>query len=106
MDGRFLVGDGDLLSGLYEKLYLNVPISLPEKLNSWRLRRIENNASVQLLEPNVKESPGALRDIQSLHWAIKSKMNSSSNIGNWADFLEEADIGKIEICKRFFSSIA
>ena len=105
MDGRFLVGDGDLFSGLYEKLYLNVPISLPEKLNSWRLRRIENNASVQLLEPNVKESPGALRDIQSLHWAIKSKMNSSSNVGNWADFLEEDDIGKIEICWRFFSSI-
>ena len=25
MDGRFLVGDGDLFSGLYEKLYLNVP---------------------------------------------------------------------------------
>ena len=105
MDGRFLVGDGDLFSDLYGKLYLNVPNSLPEKLNSWRLRRIENNASVQLLEPNVKESPGALRDIQSLHWAIKSKINSSSNLGDWADFLEEDDIGKIEICWRFFSSI-
>ena len=105
MDGRFLVGDGDLFSGLYEKLYLNVPNSLPEKLNSWRLRRIENNASVQLLEPNVKESPGALRDIQSMHWAIKSKKNSSSNLRNWDDFLEENDIGKIEICRRFFSSI-
>ncbi|MEE3232882.1 MAG: [protein-PII] uridylyltransferase [Candidatus Latescibacterota bacterium] len=105
MDGRLLVGDEEAFSDFYEKLYLNVPNNLPEKLNRWRFQRIENDSSVQLLEPNIKESPGALRDIQSLQWAIKSKMNSRSNEIRWPDFLEENDIETIEKCWRFLSSI-
>lgn len=105
IDSRLLVGDNQIFSYFRKKLYGNIPKNLPQKLNTWRSQRIINNASVQLLEPNVKESPGALRDIQSLQWAMKSKTETSKDVGKYSDFLDEDDIEKIGNCWEFLSSI-
>ena len=71
MDGRLLAGDEGLYVEFLARLYSKVPSSTVTRLNNWRLQRIEARQSVQLLEPNVKESPGGLREMQVL--ALKEK---------------------------------
>ena len=105
MDGRLLIGDEKVFSDFRKKLNSNRPRGLPEKLNSWRSQRTANNASVQLLEPNVKESPGALRDIQVLQWAIMSKADLDAVEDRWGDLLDQKDTKALEEAWKFLSAI-
>ncbi len=41
------------------------------KLEEQRHRYRKYEDSVSALEPNIKESPGGLRDIQTIHWVVK-----------------------------------
>jgi [protein-PII] uridylyltransferase len=75
LDQRFLCGDADL----YEKLHLRLPkFYASERLTitrhlirQARERHEKFQNTVFHLEPNVKESPGGLRDLQLIGWLAK-----------------------------------
>ena len=73
MDGRLLAGDAALFAQFQQRLYKRVPKRTITELNRLRQQQLEARQSVQLLEPNVKESPGGLREIQMFEWALKAK---------------------------------
>jgi [protein-PII] uridylyltransferase len=76
LDLRLLAGDRDLFRELErEELHglsqAKVEKFLSDKLAEMRARRERFGDSIYLLEPNVKESEGGLRDLQSALWLAR-----------------------------------
>lgn len=73
LEQRFICGDHEpyeVLDGrLWEELFLKTgPEFVEAKLAERDQRHAKHGGSRYLLEPNVKESKGGLRDLQTLHW--------------------------------------
>ncbi|MDF1580110.1 MAG: [protein-PII] uridylyltransferase [Desulfuromonadales bacterium] len=83
LDSRYLAGNEDLMS-IYERLVLkpvfgaNSRRFIAEKLAEYEARRQKFGSSVYLLEPNIKESEGGLRDLHSALWIARSKFKAKS----------------------------
>lgn len=83
MDARFLVGDRALY-GAFQRM-LGSYWAAPKNRKRFRERKMEEGAerhrkfggSVYLLEPNLKEGIGGLRDYHSLVWYVKTKEHLS-----------------------------
>ena len=88
MDGRFLAGDTALFAQFQQRLYKRVPKRTVAELNRLRQQQLEARQSVQLLEPNVKESPGGLREIQMFEWALKTKVKAPEYGDLYAQYLD------------------
>ncbi len=79
LDLRFLLGDPelfDLLTSRARKDLFNrnrARIFIDDKINESRGRHEKYGGSVYILEPNVKEGEGGLRDIHTAIWIIKSR---------------------------------
>ena len=76
LDLRYLAGDRELFRELErEELHglsqAKVEKFLADKLEEMRARRERFGDSLYLLEPNVKESEGGLRDLQSALWLAR-----------------------------------
>ena len=71
LDARLLAGDTDLFADFQARLLKQLPKSAAGRLHKLHLARGAHAGSVQLLEPNVKESPGGLREIHLLEWGLK-----------------------------------
>jgi [protein-PII] uridylyltransferase len=75
LDLRFLAGDQRIFSALEEKLrafYERHGRVLTRRLTAMvGQRHAKFNNTVYHLEPNIKEAPGAIRDIHFLHWVRK-----------------------------------
>ena len=84
MESRFLTGD----TPLYEKFIceINETLADPEavikfynaKLKEQLIRHAKFNDTAYNLEPNIKESPGGLRDLHMILWITQSLNMSSS----------------------------
>ena len=75
LEQRFVCGDISLASELNEKLWKSLfegtaKDFISEKLKE-RERRHEKHGQRYMVEPNVKEGKGGLRDLQSLYWIAK-----------------------------------
>ena len=101
MDGRLLAGDESLYVEFLARLYRKVPKRTVTRLNNWRLQRIEARQSVQLLEPNVKESPGGLREMQVFEWALKARARLSAIDALWGQFLDVGDVESLARSRAF-----
>ena len=88
MDGRFLAGDAALFAQFQQRLYKRVPKRTVIELNRLRQQRLAARQSVQLLEPNVKESPGGLREMQMFEWALKAKVKAPECGDLYAQYLD------------------
>ncbi len=88
MDGRLLAGDAALFAQFQNRLYKRVPKRTVAELNRLRQQQHEARQSVQLLEPNVKESPGGLREIQMFEWALKAKVKTADCGDLYAQYLD------------------
>lgn len=88
MDGRLLAGDAALFAQFQQRLYKRVPKRTVVELNRLRQQQREARQSVQLLEPNVKESPGGLREIQMFEWALKAKVKAPEYGELYAQYLD------------------
>jgi [protein-PII] uridylyltransferase len=81
LDGRFLCGDFELY-GDFDKsveshlLKKGLNRFIREKLAESRARHQEYGGSVYLLEPDVKEGQGGLRDIQTARWIARTKLKN------------------------------
>lgn len=78
LDSRYLAGS-ERLFGEFWKLFQTQLLSknsdafINDKLQELETRRGKYGSSVYILEPNIKESEGGLRDIQTAVWVAKLK---------------------------------
>ncbi len=76
LEHRHLVGDlklsRELKVSLWEKLFKNSGSEFIEaKLKEREVRHLKNGEARYVVEPNVKEGKGGLRDLQTLYWILK-----------------------------------
>ena len=75
LEHRFVCGDLELASELNEKLWRNLFEGTAKEFISAKLKERENrhekHGQRYMVEPNVKEGKGGLRDLQSLYWIAK-----------------------------------
>ena len=78
LDSRFLTGSHQLFA-TYQKMLLTQILArgsdafIREKVEEMKKRREKYGSSVYLLEPNIKEGEGALRDLHTALWVMKTK---------------------------------
>lgn len=83
LDSRLLVGD-DLLYREFEKIVIGPVLSrntqdfLRQKLEENERRLKKYGSSVYLLEPNIKEGEGGLRDLHAALWMAEVKFKARS----------------------------
>jgi [protein-PII] uridylyltransferase len=88
LDCRFLAGDGDLFARLHDKIIPKLVVRESKALlqglaEVTQARHGKFGNTVFHLEPNVKETPGGLRDCNVTAWlALVSAM---SKLGNWPE---------------------
>jgi len=78
LDSRYLAGGRLLFKELQKVIFTQILTKgsdafIREKLAEMRKRREKYGSSVYLLEPNLKEGEGGLRDLHTAIWAAKSK---------------------------------
>ncbi|QQD73904.1 [protein-PII] uridylyltransferase [Acidithiobacillus ferrivorans] len=82
LESRYLAGSHPLLQDMYRALQDNPPWSPPlffaAKLAEQENRHARCSDTAFHLEPNVKEGPGALRDIHHLQWLAASVFGEGS----------------------------
>ena len=88
LEHRFVCGDINLASQLNEKLWKNLFSGTAKDFISAKLiereNRHEKHGQRYMVEPNVKEGKGGLRDLQSLYWIAKY-VYQTQNINDLVD---------------------
>ena len=88
LEHRFVCGDINLASQLNEKLWKNLFSGTAKDFISAKLiereNRHEKHGQRYMVEPNVKEGKGGLRDLQSLYWIAKY-VYQTQNISDLVD---------------------
>lgn len=74
LEARYLTGDKTLFETVYAdfRKNLNAGLFYRRKLLEMQQRHQHYNDSAYALEPNLKESPGGLRDLQVFLWCTKA----------------------------------
>ncbi|NHC62300.1 [protein-PII] uridylyltransferase [Paenalcaligenes suwonensis] len=99
LDARWVCGSSALVKELQIQLHdaLNPQAFFLAKRAEMRQRHLRYQGTAYALEPNCKESPGALRDLQVLFWVAKA-----AGLGDtWSDIaatglLDEAELRAIK----------
>lgn len=74
------------------------------KVNEQNSRHKRFNDTVYQLEPNIKESPGGLRDIQTIYWVAKRHFNANSiNELVQRNFISTEEYLEIEAAYKFLN---
>jgi len=82
MDARYLSGSRPLYTALHKTIFTQIlPRSsdkfIKEKISDMKVRREKYGSTVYLLEPNLKEGEGGLRDLQTAMWVARVKFKFS-----------------------------
>jgi [protein-PII] uridylyltransferase len=80
LDARFICGMSNLYSHLLEELRAKVLLKRPRKIVDWLVgrnaaRHFQFGDSSYLLEPNLKEGHGGLRDYHTMLWIARIEFN-------------------------------
>jgi len=83
LDSRYVFGDRDLYEELNKKIFCELLPSVSHKFIQSKIKENEDRLnrfgrSVYLLEPNVKEGEGGLRDIHYALWIAQAKFKVKS----------------------------
>ena len=78
MDSRFLIGSKELYEQFYNKYRWDIVrrragAFVQDKITELNARRHSFGGVIRLTEPNVKNSPGGLRDLQAAMWMIRAR---------------------------------
>ena len=94
MESRFLVGSRSLFTQFNKQVVRNIDKHrfCDAKLVELRQRHSRYNDSSQNLEPNLKESPGGLRDLQTVLWIAQAAGYGTT----WEQLRENGVITKVE----------
>ncbi|MFQ5441982.1 MAG: [protein-PII] uridylyltransferase [Thermodesulfobacteriota bacterium] len=85
LDARLIVGDKDLYEHLavsFRKKVLSrrrLSSFIDDKMKESKTRRKKYGGSVYILEPNIKEGEGGLRDFQTAGWILKARYGEASD---------------------------
>ncbi|MBT6147655.1 MAG: [protein-PII] uridylyltransferase, partial [Gemmatimonadetes bacterium] len=101
LDGRLLAGDEALFAEFQARLLKQLPRAAASRLHKLHLSRGAHTGSVQLLEPNVKESPGGLREIHLLEWGLKCQLRRTSTEDAFAEYLDTEDLESLHNGREF-----
>lgn len=85
LEARWLTGDKSAFKTLTESLLAGLDTAhfFAEKLREQEIRHAKFNDTAYNLEPNIKESPGGLRDLHMILWVAQSQ-----NLGSdWHDLV-------------------
>ena len=108
LESRYLDGDKTLYKHLKAIIHDSInPTQFYEaKLKEQDHRHLKYNQSAYQLEPNIKESPGGLRDIQMIQWIGKSSISKFS-IGylKQKKYLDTKNYQKLIKADHFFKSL-
>ncbi|MCX7181819.1 MAG: [protein-PII] uridylyltransferase, partial [Candidatus Methylopumilus sp.] len=108
LEGRYLDGDKTLYKHLKVIIHDSInPTQFYEaKLKEQDHRHLKYNQSAYQLEPNIKESPGGLRDLQMIQWIGKSSISKFS-IGHLKQkkYLDTKNYQKLIKADHFFKSL-
>jgi [protein-PII] uridylyltransferase len=82
MDSRYCSGSRQLFDNLHKVIFNQIlPKSsdkfIKEKMSDMKVRRDKYGSTVYLLEPNLKEGEGGLRDLQTAMWVARVKYKFS-----------------------------
>ena len=82
MDARYLSGSRSLFNALHKTIFTQILTKssdkfIKEKLSDMKTRREKYGSTVYLLEPNLKEGEGGLRDLQTAMWVARVKFKFS-----------------------------
>lgn len=118
LEARFIAGDRDMYNYFHEKVYPELAYRKQKNFISGKLKEMEKRrrdfgGSVFLLEPNVKEGQGGLRDIHTVLWLSKIALKIN-NIEGIADIISRNDFRrfikaydfllKVRFCLHLISS--
>lgn len=99
LECRLILGSAPLFDRLWERLAPNQlwpsPAFFEAKQAEQAARYAKYHDTAYNLEPNIKEGPGGLRDIQNIHWIIKRHYNTRSlNLvqEGWLTEAEQAEL--------------
>ena len=95
IESRRLAGNRPLFKSFQAKVEhaINVPAFLKAKIEEQEQRHKRFNDTTYNLEPNIKESPGGLRDLQTILW-----LSRASGLGsNWNALVKSALITASEL---------
>ena len=111
LEARYVCGNRELYKKLQEKYYKDIMCNhkidfLNLKLKERDLRYKKFGESRYLVEPNIKESKGALRDIQTIFW-IGKYTNNFTNINQYLNFeiFTKNEINKYRKSEIFYWTI-
>ena len=105
LDARLIAGNKELVPTLEQRLRQEVfkrkgkEKFITEKLNESAARQEKYGGSVYILEPNVKECEGGLRDFHTLRWVAKI----SAGIERHEDIVEKELLTREELNKLLHS---
>ncbi|HEY6007378.1 MAG TPA: [protein-PII] uridylyltransferase, partial [Geobacteraceae bacterium] len=87
LDARFMIGNEQLFAEFRKTMVSQILAKgsdafIKEKVDELKKRREKYGASVYLLEPNIKEGEGGLRDLHTALWVakIKYKVNDAKEL--------------------------
>lgn len=108
LEGRFLCGERAVFEAFYAQFYSSFDV-----LTFWRNKVAEKNARYARfeetpfsLEPNCKESPGGLRDLQLVLWLTKAaKIATSWDELRRLDWLNERQTKLIKKCETLMLAL-
>ena len=85
LEARWLWGDRALVTRLTEQLSSarSLPAFLAAKLEEQRRRHARHHDIALNLEPNIKESPGGLRDLQTVLWIARATNIGGDALADW-----------------------
>jgi [protein-PII] uridylyltransferase len=106
MESRLIVGNQRLLGDLQQKIFAKTiwPSSLfyQAKVKEQQARHHQYQSTSYKLEPDIKNSPGGLRDIQTINWiAIRHFRRGSAQDSPQFQFLSNEEIEELRSCQRF-----
>ena len=106
MEARFLAGSNGLFNGLMDTLgpehLWPIDQFFTVKVEEQQARYAKYHDTAYNLEPNVKEGPGGLRDIQIIGWVVK-RLHQSSDLGDLIvqGWLTEAEFAELKAAQAF-----
>ncbi len=117
IEARFLAGSQNLFDEFKQDVYQKLLFKGKKEFAGNMLREIdrrhkEYGDSLYLLEPNVKEGRGGLRDIHSISWLLKTGLRISDieglrkilSISDYSHFMKAYDfLLKTRVCLHFIS---
>ncbi len=98
LDARFLAGDEALYSDFQKQVMATVLAKNPQafltaKLEEHKARLKKYGSSVYLLEPNIKESEGGLRDLHTAIWMARVRYKATS----MRELVQKSVISEVEL---------